>query len=268
MVRSSKAFGLLGRDVLSLLNSGTHLIEEEDGYQPGLPIKGYKARLRLKPGAVPIFAPCREPPLALEDDVNKEIDQMEKDRVISKVNGGSQWASPLVVARKPNGKIRICVDYKITVNPHIMRDSCNAPPIETIFSKIGDCQFFAKFDLKAAFWQIELEENSKNLTTINTTRGLYQFNRLPFGLKTSSAIFQKSMLIICEHLEGIVVYQDDILVYGHTAEELKARVEKLLKRLHKKNVVINWDKSTRQCGETTFLGHDEVLQEILNLSTK
>jgi hypothetical protein len=113
----------------------------------------------------------------------------------------------------------------------------------------------AKFDLKSAYWQLELSEDSKRLTTINTTKGLYWFNRLPFGVKTASSIFQRAMERVCSGLDGVIIYQDDILVYATDHTELKSRSEKLLQRLNKRNVTINWGKSVRCTDSITFLGH-------------
>lgn len=127
--------------------------------------------------------------------------------------------------------------------------------METVFSKIAGATVFAKFDLKSAFWQIELDEESKKMTTINTTKGLYKFERLPFGIKTASAIFQRTMDKICSGLEGIIIYQDDVLVYAKSNDELNKRTEALLIRLNKRNVTINWNKSIRCTKEINFLGH-------------
>ena len=93
-----------------------------------------------------------------------------------------------------------------------MNDVCNTPSLETVFAKLGNAKHFAKFHLKSAFWQLELDEKSKRITTINTTKGLYQFNRLPYGLKISSAVFQRAMEKLVADMEGIIVWQDDILV--------------------------------------------------------
>ena len=100
-----------------------------------------------------------------------------------------------------------------------------------------------------------MEEESKLLSTINTTKGLFVFNRLPFGIKTASHIFQRTMERIYQGLEGIIVYQDDILVFASSDNELKDRSSKLLERLNKRNFSINWEKSVRNSSKITFLGH-------------
>lgn len=124
--------------------------------------------------------------MPLESLVEKELKRMKDMGVIEEISqGGSEWASPLVCSRKPDGSLRLCCDYKVTINRFLKSDSYHPPDMETIFNKIHGATCFAKYDLKSAYWQIELDEQSKDLTTINTTKGLFRFNRLPFGVKTA-----------------------------------------------------------------------------------
>lgn len=257
VVESSKTFGLIGRDMLTSRKNNVsheeriHSVEEELGV-----IRNAKATLKIQDGTKPIFCSVREVPIPMQDAVDEELSRMLKMGVISEIKeGGSEWASPLVCARRPNGKLRLCCDYKITINKFLLNDSYHPPDMETIFSKMGDAKVFGKYDLKSAYWQVELDENSKLLTTINTTKGLFKFNRLPFGVKTASAIFQRVIENICLGLDGIIVYQDDILIYAKDTQELNHRSSKLLERLNKRNVSINWDKSIRHTTSINFLGH-------------
>ena len=257
VVESDKNFGLLGRDIL---DNQVHSVSsspnsKETPSQLGC-IRNAKATLRVPQGVKPIFCNSRDVALPLQKSVENELQRMLDMGVISPVPpGGSEWASPLVCARKPDNSVRICCDYKITINKYLLNDRYNTPDIEAIFSKLEGSKVFAKFDLKSAYWQIELDEESKKLTTINTTKGLYWFNRLPFGVKTASSIFQRVIENVCLGLDGVIVYQDDILVYASNDDELKLRSERLLQRLNKRNVSINWTKSVRSAESVTFLGH-------------
>ena len=113
----------------------------------------------------------------------------------------------------------------------------------------------AKLDLKDAYWQIPLDKRSREVVTINTTKGLYQFNRLPKGLKTSSFIFQRVIEEILSGIDGLVVYQDDILVYAKSSSELARRVSSIIQRLEQKSVTINSEKSILNATRVKFLGH-------------
>ena len=102
------------------------------------PIKNIKASIILKPHSKPIFHHAREVPSSLQEEVNSEIDKMVKLGVITEIEkGGSEWASPIVIQRKGNGKICLCCDYKVTINEHIQDDAYHSPDMETVFTKLS-----------------------------------------------------------------------------------------------------------------------------------
>ena len=95
----------------------------------------------------PIFCHARAVPLPLEHLANKELKRMKSLGVIEEIShGGSEWASPLVCSRKPDGSIRLCCDYKVTINKVLKSDSYHPPDMETLFNKINGASCFAKFD--------------------------------------------------------------------------------------------------------------------------
>ena len=110
-----------------------------------------------------------------------ELDRLEASGVIEKVTF-SEWAAPIVPVLKQDGSIRICEDYKLTVKA--------AKPSGTQFF-LGNT--FAKLDLSQAYQHLLLEDEFKQLTTINTHKGLYRYNRLPFGVSAMLAIFQRTI---------------------------------------------------------------------------
>ena len=103
-----------------------------------------------------------------------------------------------------------------------------------------------------AFLQIPLNDESKEITTINTIWGLFHYNFLPFGLNISPGIFQQTMDAIIKDLKGVKSYQDDLLVYGRTKEEHDQRLLKLLERLSDYNVKINSKKSIFGVNQVTW----------------
>ncbi|CAH8596854.1 unnamed protein product [Schistosoma turkestanicum] len=92
-------------------------------------------------------------------------------------------------------------------------------------------KFFAKLDLADAYLQVEVDEASKELLTINTHRGLFQYNRLPFGVKTAPSIFQQLMDTILSDIAGVAAYLDDILIVAKTLEQLRERTTLVLQRI-------------------------------------
>ena len=94
----------------------------------------------------------------------------------------SEWAAPIVPVLKPDGSIRICGDYKITINRAAKPDMYPLPRVEDLFATLAGGKSFTKLDLAEAYQQIPLEDTSKQYVTINTHKGLYRYNRLPFGV--------------------------------------------------------------------------------------
>ena len=107
--------------------------------------------------------------------------------------GVSKWASTIVVLRKSDGDIRICGDYKIGVNHKVCSDSYPIPNVEVVILALASMRVFTKIDLKTPYHQIPIDDNFKEVTTINTPTELVKRRRMPYGIKTASAIFQKAI---------------------------------------------------------------------------
>ena len=122
----------------------------------------------------------------------QELDRLEKQGVIKKVDS-SDWAAPIVTVPKPEGKIRLCGYYKVTVNQALTVDQYPLPKPEELFATLANGYKFIKLDLRQAYLQMELDESSRPYITINTHQGLYQYTYLPFGIASAPAIFQRLM---------------------------------------------------------------------------
>ena len=149
-----------------------------------------KAHIELKPNTTPKFFKSRPIPFAYIDGVKEEITRKVAAGILERVDT-SLWATPIVPVKKPNGKIRICGDFKVTINPHTLVDQHPIPSIDELFSRLRNGQQFSKLDLSDAYLQVELDDSSKNLVVINTPLGLYKYNRMPFGISSAPAIFQR-----------------------------------------------------------------------------
>lgn len=256
IVESSKPFGLLGRNFLDMANSIMFNQNQSSAESTEiLPvIKGVKATMELKENSKSRFCRARPVPLALESKVNDELERLERLGIISPVTGGVENCSPVVWVRKSNDQLRCCADFKVHVNDKIKTDSYPIPNIETIFAKLKNAKVFAKIDLKSAYWQIELDEKAKELSIINTTKGLFKMNRLTMGMKNASSIFQRVMESILSDIKGILIYQDDVAIFADNPESLSKRLTAVKTRLKEKNITINEDKSIEHCEYLTFLG--------------
>ena len=118
------------------------------------------------------------------------------------------------MVRKTNGQIRLCADYSTGLNGALKDDDYPLPNMEEFMSRSHGNRFFSQLDLADAYLQLPLRPSNQQLTTINTHRGLFQYNRLVFGLKTVPAIFQRTIEQALAGLDGVIVYLDDILVLG------------------------------------------------------
>ncbi|XP_039284325.1 uncharacterized protein K02A2.6-like [Nilaparvata lugens] len=218
------------------------------------PIKQFKAEINIKDDCVPIFCKAYDVPFALRDNVKEELKNLENQGIISKVKY-SDWASPLVCVPRNNGKLRLCVDLKVTVNKFVSVDKYPLPKIDYTFQKFHNAKVFCKIDLSNAFLQIEVRENSKKFLTVNTINGLYVFNRLCFGLSSAPAIFQSTIDKILEGIENCAAYQDDVLIGGENHKSCEIVLNNVLSRLNEFNVKINTEKSEFFVTSLEMLGY-------------
>ncbi|XP_050088326.1 uncharacterized protein K02A2.6-like [Anopheles aquasalis] len=166
----------------------------------------------------------------------------------------SAWASPIVVVGKSDGSVRICLDGKASINRFLTVEHYPLPKIDDILAKISNWKIFCKIDLTGAYLQVKLAENSQEICTINTHKGLYKYTRMPFGLSTAPAIFQTIIDQILLKTQGIA-YMDDILVGGENEKQCKENLCEVLSRLEEHSVRVNGKKSVFFETEIEYLGY-------------
>ncbi|XP_061506862.1 uncharacterized protein K02A2.6-like [Anopheles gambiae] len=213
-----------------------------------------KIQLELKEGATPVFRPKRPVACAMFQAVDKELERLENDGIISKVDY-SEWATPIVVVRKSNGTIRVCGDYSTGLNDMLQPHQYPLPLPQDIFASLATCTIFSQIDLSDAFLQVEVEEVCRKLLTVNTHRGLYAYNRLPPGVKTAPGAFQQLMEVMLAGLGGVAVYLDDIVVGGPNEEAHMKNLRAVLKRIEEYGFTIRLDKCSFQKKQIKYLGH-------------
>jgi len=152
-------------------------------------MKKIQARVQLKESAQPRFWKARPVALARKPAVEEALRELEAEGVIKKVTT-SEWAAPIVTPVKKDGSVRVCSDFKVTINPQLDVDEHPLPRID-IYASLGGGTLFSVIDLCHACLQMEVEEQSRPFLTINTTHGLYQYQRLPYGVASAPAIWQR-----------------------------------------------------------------------------
>ena len=236
---------LLGRDWLNHFridgNGIKTVLQEKDGLRQVLleyadifadelgTITPAKAKLTVSPSAVPRFHRPRPVPYALKPLVEQELDGLEQAGVLERVNH-SEWAVPIVTVPKRDGQVRICGDYKVTVNPVLDIDQYPLPRPEDLFATLAGGKYFSTLDLSHAYNQIILDTEARKFLTINTHRGLYRYTRLPFVVASAPSLFQKTMDTILQGLDGVICYLDDILVTSQTEAEHLETLKKVLQK--------------------------------------
>ena len=181
-------------------------------------INSFSARLSLNEGEEPKFLKLRSVPYAVRGVIEEELDHLEQQGILEKVTY-SEWAIPIVAVAKPDGRYRICGDFKVTVNLALKVDQYPLPKVEDLFATLAGGTKFSKLDLSQAYLQLELHPEARQYCNINTHRGLYQFTRLPFGISSAPAMFQKVMDTILQGAPQSLCFIDDILITGTTEEE-------------------------------------------------
>lgn len=198
-------------------------------------IKSFQARIYLKSNATPKFYKSRSVPFAQLPIFNREAERMVNEGIWKPIQF-SDWASPIVLITKQDGSLRICGDFKVAVNNQIDVEKYPLPTRESLFHKIRYGKYFSKLDLKEAYLQMELEESSKSILVVNTPAGLFQYQRMPYGIASAPAIFQRYLEQLLQGIEGCGNYLDDIIISAPTIEEHVARLEKVLAILSKHGI--------------------------------
>jgi hypothetical protein len=216
-------------------------------------------KIRLKEDSKPVAVTSpRRVPIPLRGLVKEKLDLMEANGIISKVSEPTDWCSPLVVVPKKtsHGKkdIRLCVDLR-GLNSCVKREYHPIPDVSYTLGLLANAKYFSKLDAESGFHQIELDENSRDLTAFITPYGRYRFNRLPFGITSAPEHFQRRMNQILDGCDGVVCLMDDVLIFGKTKQEHDKRLRTVLSKIENSGMTLNRKKTQICQTEIEFLGH-------------
>jgi hypothetical protein len=170
---------------------------------------------------------------------------------------GAPCSSTVLLIPKPNGGgLRFCIDYR-ALNKAIAPDAYVLPTIHENLASLSGNKYFSSLDMKEAFWNVPLTQNSKELTAFRTPDGLYMYKRMPMGLKTASAVFCRFIDSVLGDLKWnhVLAYIDDLLIATPTFEKHVEVLDKLFGRMNAARLTLGAKKCSIGKREVQFLGH-------------
>ena len=200
---------------------------------------------------------ARRVAIPLLDPVRNTLNCMEENDVIEKVTEPTEWLSGMVPVVKKDGeklKVRITVDYK-HLNKALKREKFQIPTFEEISYKLANATVFSKLDAASGFFQIPLCESARNFTAFITPMGRYRFKRCPQGINIAPEIYQRKMTELLGGLDGVIIYMDDIVVFGVDGHTHDKNLTAVLERIKAAGLKLNKEKCIFSTDEVQFLGH-------------
>ena len=168
----------------------------------------------------------------------------------------SPFSSPIVVVRKKNGDVRLCIDYR-KLNLQTVKDNYALPNLEESFAALTGSRWFSVLDLKSGYYQIEMAEADKPKTAFVTPLGFWEFNRMPQGVTNAPSTFQRLMERCMGdlHLKEVLVFLDDLIIFSDTLEEHERRLLRVLHRLGDYGLKLSPEKCKFFQASVRYLGH-------------
>ncbi|XP_062507651.1 uncharacterized protein K02A2.6-like [Corticium candelabrum] len=169
--------------------------------------------LDVDPTVPPVKMPLRKMPIAIQTQLKDELQRLERLDVIERVDTPTEWISSLVAVKKPNGKLRLCIDPK-PLNKALRRSHYPMHTIDDLLPELSQAKMFSVCDVSNGFWHVKLDEESSLLTTFETPFGRYKWKRMPFGISPAPEVFQRRLDEALDGMPGVHTIADDILITG------------------------------------------------------
>jgi len=204
--------------------------------------------------AAPVRQPLRRQPFAYQVTIDERMDQMIADGVIEPAV--SEWAANVVLARKKDGTMRFCIDYR-HLNERTKKDSYPLPRVDECLDALSGASWFSTLDLRSGYHQVAMDMKDADKTAFVTRRGIFRWRVMPFGLCNAPATFQRLMDIALSGLnfETCLVYLDDVIIFGNDLDQHIERLRQVLQRLREAHLKLKPSKCQLLRKTVSFLGH-------------
>jgi hypothetical protein len=212
-----------------------------------------KHQIRLT-NETPIYQRPRRFPQPIADEIERQCKELNSLDIIEP--SVSPWSSPVVPVRKKDGSVRMCIDYR-QLNRVTIPDKFPVPNLSDSIFGLHGTKFFTRLDLVRGYYQLPIDEDSRQYTAFSTQRNHWQFKRLSFGLRNAPSAFQREIQAVLSSFPSnrVIVYIDDILIMGCTFDEHLDLVSKVLQTLQTYNIKIKPSKCEWFKAEVEYLGH-------------
>ena len=256
----SEALGLVifpkqSEFVYAISEGLSEILIEYDGLFQGLgKLKDFKAKISVDPSFKPVVQPIRRSPYHVRSKIEQEVERLKALDIIEEVNGPTPWLVPAIAVPKKDNSVRLCLDERIQ-NQAVIDQKFPIPLTDEVLQKLEDATVITELDFNQGYHQIELDEESRNLTAFATDTGTFRFKRLIFGLKVSSEIFQYAISQVLKGCEGVGNISDNTVVYGKTQQEHDRNLRAVFDKLKSVNLTLNKQKCKFGVDKLTFMGH-------------
>ncbi|XP_026532364.1 uncharacterized protein K02A2.6-like, partial [Notechis scutatus] len=216
--------------------------------------KGSPISFSLSSDVAPIRLKPRRVPFALKPKIDEQLDKLIAQGVLEPIDH-ARWETPIVTPIKPDGSIRICEDYRATLNHALQQSAYPVPVVQHLLHSLGGGKIVAKLDLAQAYQQLPVDAEIAEAQTIVTHRGAFKCNRLQFGVSVAPGIFQSLMERLLQGIKGVVPYFDDVLIAAPTRDVLETRLRAVLQKFKNAGLKVKKDKCQLCTERVEFLGY-------------
>ena len=215
--------------------------------------------IRMEQGVGPVNVKPYRLPEAQKQEIRRQVEELRRGGIITESN--SPWNSPLLVVPKKTGATgekgwRLVINYR-KVNEKTVGDACPLPDVTEILDQLGQSKYFSCIDMVMGYHQIEVAEQDRAITAFSTKEGHWEYKRLPFGLKTAPATFQRMMNTVPSGLTGskCFVFLDDIVVYARSLAEHNTKLREVSDRIRMNCLKLKLEKCEFLRKEVNYMGH-------------